>query len=55
MTEAKWHRREERARLKGEGTEYVARNHREHSSPWMMEKDGKTYWGSEAGAKEMRK
>lgn len=55
---AKWHRRhrrEERARLKGEGTEYVARSHREHSSPWTMEKDGKTYWGSEAGAKEMRK
>ncbi|MEM5459644.1 hypothetical protein VSR69_33030 [Paraburkholderia phytofirmans] len=55
---AKWHRRhrrEERARLKVEAEGYVPRSHREHSSPWTMEKDGKLYLGSEADPKEMRK
>src|SRR5580692_7140365 len=45
---AKWHRRhrrEERARLKTEGQDYIARSHKEHSNPWLMGKDGKTYWG----------
>ena len=55
---AKWHRRhrrEERARLKIEAEGYVPGSHREHSSPWTMEKDGKIYWGSEAGRKELQK
>lgn len=55
---AEWHRRhrrEERERLKAEGINYVPRSHKEHSSPWTMEKDGKIYWGNEASAKEMRK
>jgi len=55
---AKWHRRhrrEERARLKASGVNYVARSYKEHSSPWTMEKDGKLYWGSGASPKEMRK
>lgn len=55
---AKWHRRhrrEERARLTAEGQEYVARSHREHSSPWLMDKDGKKYWGGAIGSKHMRK
>lgn len=55
---AKWHRRhrrEERERLKVEGQDYTARSHKEHSSTWRMEKDGKAYWGTEITPKEMRK
>jgi hypothetical protein len=54
---AKWHRRhrrEERARLRASGTEFVARSHREHSDPWTMGKDGKKYW-AELSDREMRK
>ena len=54
---AKWHRRhrrEERSRLRASGLEYVARSHREHSDPWMMEKDGKKYH-SDMPDHEMRK
>lgn len=48
VEKAKWHRthrREERARLKSEAENYVARSHREHSDTWLMVKDGKKYWG----------
>ena len=57
LEKAKWHRchrREERARLRVSGTEYVARSHREHSDPWTMEKDGKKYW-AELPERYMRK
>lgn len=55
---AKWHRRhrrEERARLASDAENYVARSHREHSDPWTMDKDGKKYWGTALGSKQMRK
>jgi len=55
---AKWHRRhrrEERARLGAEGVDYVARSHREHSDPWVMDKDGKKYYGLTLGSPYMRK
>jgi hypothetical protein len=55
---AEWHRRhrrEERERLKTEGANYVPRSHKEHSSPWTMDKDGKIYRGMQAVPKDMRK
>ena len=57
-SKAEWHRRhrrEERARLGAEGAEYVARSHKEHSSPWLMDKDGKQYCGDSTDSRHMRK
>jgi hypothetical protein len=42
-----WHRRHRRA-------DYIARSHRAHSNPWMMDKDGKHWWAG-AQPRDMRK
>ncbi|WP_050455352.1 hypothetical protein [Candidatus Burkholderia verschuerenii] len=44
-----WHRRHRRiedARLKTAGPDFVAHHRNQHSSTWVMDKDGKQYFGS---------
>jgi hypothetical protein len=48
------HRRAERSEIKLAGVDYIARSHRAHSDPWLMDKDGKRWW-AEAQPCDMRK
>jgi hypothetical protein len=55
---AHWHRRHrrvERSELKAEAENHEPRSHREHSDPWLMDKDGKRYWAPGLRTDLMRK